>query len=60
MTLKTAVTRAMLLGLALAACDKVEPYAPANPADLAAARLVVQQGTDDVTLSRAIENRQDV
>jgi hypothetical protein len=49
------VTRALFLSvLALAACDSVEPYAPANPADLAAARLVVQQGTDDVTLSRAI------
>jgi hypothetical protein len=55
MTLKTAVTRGLFLSaLVLAACDSVEPYAPANSADLAAARLVVQQGTDDGTLSRAI------
>jgi hypothetical protein len=55
MTLKRAVRGVLFLSaLVVAACDSVETYAPANPADLAAARLVVQQGTDDATLSRAI------
>ncbi|HSL72099.1 MAG TPA: hypothetical protein VK864_17760 [Longimicrobiales bacterium] len=49
------VNRALLLSVLLvAACDRSDPYAPADPADLAAAQLMQQQGTEDRVLSQAI------